>query len=84
MDSDEHTITLTEHELNIIAVALMNAYTLILDNEDLTTLGKISFAGTIAKNGATNCSETFNSLNNKIIEPYGKRLTLKMLNDKYV
>lgn len=82
MDHDLHTITLTEHQLEILAIALQSAFHRAADQELMAKLGDFAFIASFASNTDT-YDQDFNDLQTKIIDPVHKRIKTMAMGEQY-
>ena len=82
MKEDIHHLTLTEHQLEILAIALQSAIHRTSDNELMAKLGDFAFIASFASNTDT-YDQDFNDLHTKIIDPVHKRIKTMAMGEQY-
>ena len=83
MKEDLHTITLTDNQLELVAIAIQSAFHRAADNNLLADLGDILFMTLIHQHGQESFSDDFDAIDVKIVQPVIKKLKAMAMGEQY-
>ena len=83
MNHDSHTITLTDHQLELLAIAYQTAIHRAADNELMAKMGDMAFLASMMVNQET-YSKDWDDLQAKIIAPAHNRIKAMSMGDQYI
>jgi len=83
MKDDIYTITINEHQLELLAIAYQTAVHRAMDNEIMARIGDLAFVHTFF-NENSNFKQDYEDLQTKVVKPIEKQYESLIMGEQYI
>lgn len=83
MKDDIYTITINEHQLELLAIAYQTAIHRAMDNEAMAKIGDLAFVHTFF-NKNSNFKQDYEDLQTKVVKPIEKQYKSLIMGEQYI